>query len=499
MKKLLFSTFLFCAVPFLNMFLNEPVAMGNTPLPGEQPSYQITDHVLPEDCEIRRVGAKNINLCDLSAAFGRVETDIRARLDAVDFDWLGYGDHTGSVVNIPPGLWWLETPVRICRQMHISGASGGNGGATFLFVPKGGSGFHFSYFDECVEAGVGEGASGSLVENLNLYEATGTLTTSIASSAFWVEDTFVEIRNVQTYGFVQSIRISADHLRTPRTNANGWKVSNVSLVNPEHAGLFVDGGDANAGLASSVNLVGGCVRGSTWKNSLGPCASLVSSEQIGSTYLAIQASRSYDTTTGENFGNYFYDGDGQKSICVGCYSEADNVLPVLAPNVMAIGMHGLGFTGGFRQAGPVMSGLQITNQISATNKVTTNLGDKANYAGTGIEFKPAGGLMTQVLSLNADPANKRWRLDVGHLGSGVALGIGGTSDAQGGYGGVTVPKNLSLGAFPYTAMGTTTGTPAISLCNRAGNIYFEQSPTADGPVGYQCRTENSSWIWRSFR
>lgn len=451
-------------------------ALAIAALPGEQKAYSITEFVKPEDCAIRRVGAKNINLCDLAPAFDRAQLAVKTALDAVDFDWLGYGDHTGSSVTIPPGLFWVSREIRLCRQMHVSGASGGSGGATFLFTPHGGSGFRVAFFDECVAVGLGEGGDNSLIENMNIFEATGVPANSTLDYAISVEASMVEIRQIQTYGFVQAIRISADRLRVPRTNANGWHVDHVTLSNSEHAALFVDGGDANAGLALAVNLKGGCVRGSYWKDKLGPCASLIDSEQIGSTYVATEASMSVDTTTKENFGNYLFQNAATKSTVVGLYSEVDLVKPQFAPNTTVLGLHAFSGLGGFRLSGPRVSGLELVNDRTPTNVVTTRLGDKAAPE-TGLEVVTSVAGMREI-RLKADAAAKVWTVGVANTNAGVGAKVSGAEQ---------------LGAIQLPGM-VSTGTPAAALC-KAGAVYFEKNPVKTGPVGYQC----ASGAWRSFK
>lgn len=445
-------------------------------LPGEAPSYRLTEWIAATDCKIRRVGAEDLELCDLAPALARVALDYRERVPA---GWLGYGTRSGPAIQLAAGRWWLDVAVRFCRQIALTGAGGGDWGAgSVIYAPKGGSGLRVAAYDECDAEGLGGGGQGSIIERLALVEATGASVTSSLSWAISLEAR-AEIRDVFINGFVQGVRISADHNRAPPTNANGWRLWNVVAQNQEHAGLFVDGGDANAGTAVAPNFTGACRRGSYWVPRLGEsCADFVMSDFLGGTLIGARASGSFDVETGANFPNYVFEGGSQKAVCLGCYSETDAVPPVLAQHTIWIGASALAGEGGYRQAGQIASGLQLSNDRDPANKVAVYLGSASTVGGAAIELVPSGGVLSYPLRLKAEPATKSWRVDVANLNSGVALRIGGAIDAQGSYGGVTFPKPVYLGspAIPVQVVSSTTalaqpcvvGTESILRIPQAG-------------------------------
>lgn len=450
-------------------------------LPGEDHAWDIREQVIQvQDCKIFRVGAKDETLCDLSPAFKRIEDAIRATLPV---GWLGYGTRTGAQVTIPPGRFFISTPVRFCRQMTVRGAGGSYPGAiTTVYTPKGGSGFRFAHAAECTAAGLGMGSMGSVIEELAIIEATGPVPNSHLSWGILLEAD-ATVRNVWTNGFVQGVRISADVTRKPATAASRWRLFNVIAIYPEHAGIYVEGGDANAGLGEASSVVHGCDKGSTWISSLGACADIIDNSLIGNTWVAMHASGSVDSTTGVNFPNYALGvgKDGQKTVCVGCYSESDNSPPLMGKHAMVLGQQAMTFVGsGYAQAGERANGISYVNSKDAANAVTTNFGTQS-AAGAGLEMVPSGGTLptAAALRIKAEPSTKTWRTDVQNNNLAVAFRIG-------------ADVNSNLGQL--LLKGTTTGTPAAALCS-AGAVYFEKSPTIKGPVGYQC----ASGIWRSFR
>lgn len=475
------------------------------PLPGLQPGpYKLEQWVdRSVDCVgTHRVAGKNLAICDYAPAFDRIFLDVSTNLGSVDFDWLGYGDKTGTRIEVPAGLLWLSHTVQICRQMIIQGVSGGFGGATGFYTPHSSGAFKISYYDECVAAGLGEGGTDTIIRDMNILEANGADPTTQLVAGIQM-DSRARLENLYIYGFVQGVRISADVTRTPRTNANGWGLYNVQVTNPEHAGIYVDGGDANIGLALQPNVVGGCIRGSYWSPTLGPCADHVYSDFLGSTVIASHASGSYDHTTNVNFSNFIgSDGASARGVYLGMYSENDAELPAFGPVAMCIGNTCKTGIGGHREVGDYMSSVQIVNDKDPLNVVTVTMGSLAS-GGSAIEFKPSGPngtTMTQPLRLKADPTNLRWRADVGNLNPGSVL-IGGAAAATGGFGAVTFPLADSIGSAAIQ-MQVSTGTPAASLCSVTsfGAFYFERQPSKTGPAFYECAKLTTSPVtygWRS--
>lgn len=485
----LISLVIFSALPMLALVLLGLVCDAHaTPLlPGEQRAYSIVEFVdVLDDCKVFRVGAKNETLCDLEPAFKRLETELKT---ALPIGWLGYGPRTGGFVTIPPGRWFVGQTVRFCRQMKIVGA-GGNypGPATIVYAYKGSGAFHFAHYAECHADGAGDGSMGSVFSDISVQQATGLPVNDIDDIGILVEaDSVVE--RVWTYGFVQGFRVSADVNRTPITGANRWRLQYVTAIAAEHAGISVDGGDANAGLGDQVNTKTNCVQGSRWTALLGPCANIVDSSFLGNTWVATHASGSVDAGTGENFPNYYFDGASNTSGLFGAYSESDAVRSPMP--VGAMWLAGTGYrqaTGGYRQAGKRSSGLEAINDRNPLNIVTTRMGDAA-APDTGLEVTTsvAG---TREIRLKFDPVTLSHTLGVANTGSGIGLRMSAIDP----FGAVTLPKGVLL---PQNLMiSVSTGTPAASLCV-PGAVYFEKAPKDGKPGAYQC-VGLPSPHWRAF-
>ena len=426
---------------------------GQTTIPDD-----ITSLVaVAQDCAIRRVGGRDIELCDLAPAFGRAADLARQIPDG----WLDWGQRTGGHLRIPAGQWWLSHRVDLCQSWHVEGTGpGGMAAPTRIYVPHSSGGFRQAPYGWCESQGLGQGGA-SLIERLALIEATGTTATPTTAPVYGVEiNGGLHLRGVYIRGFVQGVRVSADHNRIPASNANGWRLTDVRIEHSEHAGLSVSGGDANTGLALAPNTVVTCKRGSAWKPLLGDCAPQVYQDYLGSTIVGAHASNSNDENSGENFPNYRFTGNSQRSVCLGCYSESDAVRPVNAPFTTWIG--GIANPiGGLYLRGPLASALSISNAGDPSNAVTLRMGALAS-AGTALEIVPSGGLMTQPLRLKAEQGTRSWRLDVANLNSAVALRIGGATAAVGGYGGVTAPKGIRLGVSNKLVATSTSGKVVVA-------------------------------------
>jgi hypothetical protein len=78
------------------------------------------------------------------------------------------------------------------------------------------------------------------------------------------------------------IHIDADVTRTPPTNANQWRIDGGAAIGNNGVGLFVRGGDANAGVAVRFDSVGN--KGGNYMDS----------SFLGNTYIACHSDRSND-------------------------------------------------------------------------------------------------------------------------------------------------------------------------------------------------------------
>lgn len=470
-------------------------------LPCERKTYNIRNFVQAEtECAIYRIGGQDVSMCDVAPAFGRIEDDIILSFDPIEFDWLGYGDRTGAPVYIPPGTWRISQEVRLCRQMLITGAGGGNGGATMIYAPHSVSGIRFAYYDECVAAGVGEGAGGSTMEQLNLYELPGPIATTVPSFGVSIEDAFVTVRHVQTYGFVNAFRISADHTRLPKTNANGFELQHISIKASEHAGVLADGGDANAGLGTTVNVSTGCTRGSYWQSTLGDCADIVESSFLGNTWVAAQASGSVDATTGVNFPNISTDGLSQRASFLGLYSEVDLMPPSFANQTSVLGGTAKDGIGGHREQGDWTSSVIYENAGDPANIVTTRFGAAAAPAAA-FEVAAPSTAVAQPMRLKLDSANHQYIWNEANTGSGNFMKVAAVTSAPQGLGAITFPLPLSLGGTPTIPMQVVTSTPTATPCTATnlGAVYWERAPTKTGCVEYRCTKTGTTLAWRCLK
>lgn len=449
------------------------------PLAGEAPIIPIADFVnRDEDCKIVHYGGKDVKRCDFQPAFEQIQLQLKES-----------GQVAGRVI-IPPGDFYVAKVIPICVPLLIEG-SGPN--VTILNVARGVTTFRTMHRPECRSLGLGDGGAGTTFTGMTVREVSGPNVT-VPNFGFLAETRTI-FQSVDVDGFVQGIRISGDVKRSPSTNTNSWRMMGVRVVNAEHADIYLDGGDANAGVALQFSVTTACRRGAYWAPTLGPCANLMDRSFLGNTYIGLHASSSYDPETGTNYPNYVFEGQSQKSVII-AYSESDDMPPQLSPHSIWLGFAALTTVGGgFGQVGPEMNGISVRNARDAANVVELRAGSQA-APGTGLELAPSQTPslgMTQPFRLKADPANKRWLGNVANIGAGNAWTIGGTADAPGGYGGLSAPKGILL---PQNLqLSVSTGTPSAALCT-VGTVYYEGAPKAGGARGYQCVTGKSGPIWQ---
>jgi hypothetical protein len=152
------------------------------------------------------------------------------------------------------------------------------------------------------------------------------------------------------------MHISADHTRNPPTNANGWRITGGKALDNGGHGLFVEGGDANAGLAlhlrSNTNGKWGIFDSSFLGNTYIQCPT--SSNQLGAVHAESTAASCF-------FGCYVESGSGGK-------------VEIKDPSVW-IGSHAAPTGAGtILDAGQMRGIWQVKNDLDPTNTVRMDFG-----------------------------------------------------------------------------------------------------------------------------
>lgn len=248
----------------------------------------------------------------------------------------------GCKVVIPRGEYTITKTIHICRSMVIEGASGrGWGAGTRIITTTGTTAFKINSPAECVRLGFpkvdfrpGSGAWTD-ISNLQLRDNTGfwspTSTTPVINAGVFMEAR-ATVHDASIIGFTQGIRVDAGVGRPfiptssvsfevgEATNANMWSVRDVKIDNSRHAGLYINGPDANAGYTLGLDSDTNCQDGDIYEPILGPCASIYDSSFLGNTHLAGHSSFMVDRR-GNEYPHYLSDSPNSRNVWVGMYGE----------------------------------------------------------------------------------------------------------------------------------------------------------------------------------
>lgn len=206
--------------------------------------------------------------------------------------------------------------------------------------------------DALVFVGTGE-ASGFNLTSKRSYQSLDI------ANGITINANSVSIKDILIRGFTTGVWIYGS-AENQGTNANHWRMDSIDIIRSGWAGVYVDGPDSNAGAGYSVMIQTSCYVG-TGMASLGVCASLIDSSFLGNTWVAAHTATAKDSISGEVFGSYIFDGDNQRSVCIGCYSESNQLPGIMAKWTNILG--GIGnWTGkGMRMVGPQMSAISVPN------------------------------------------------------------------------------------------------------------------------------------------
>ncbi|NJO17735.1 MAG: hypothetical protein HC877_18975 [Thioploca sp.] len=85
------------------------------------------------------------------------------------------------------------------------------------------------------------------LENLQLLSNTSSVTYGLDA------ESSITLDKVQINGFGKGLHIRGSYAHN-KTNANGWFLNRVTILNTGNYGFYVEGDDGNAGLAQLLNI-----------------------------------------------------------------------------------------------------------------------------------------------------------------------------------------------------------------------------------------------------
>lgn len=474
--------------------------------PGVRHTYELSNFLKPEDCDAKS--------CDIYPAWTQVMSICEPEVGAPP----GQGERVGCVITLAPGVYRLSQTLRWCRGHIFRGSGGGHwNAATAIHVAKNTSAIVTKFAYECDALDLGFGADAAQITDLALISDGNT--GAAPTYGIQVENAFNLMQNLWIRGFTANIFISADVTRKPSTNANGWRIINVTVDQAEHAGIIVKGGDSNVGLADAFNSASNCAKASKWEAILGRCANVIDHSFLGCTWIAAHTAAPYEfykpwpvgtgtltpsvygfatlsvdralvvgdfmkmtpggralvtainadgtatarvfdrpvgtfsfayTIPWRSYPGFDFNKAAQRSVCVGCYTESDQLPSILGQNDNVLGGLSTWDGAGSIFQGPHMNALIINNTRDSANPVQIAFGTAADR-GTFWEARPVDPTSQQTkhpLRFKYEPAYQCFKEDVANLNSGVVRRIGGATTSPGSYGSQWFSRPPFVGTTP---------------------------------------------------
>lgn len=243
---------------------------------------------------------------------------------------------------------YTTKPITLCRQVVLEGISGAGWGAATVIKTDGETGIHVSDTAHCESLGFEENSSGawSSIRDLALQDV-GNYGTPLRYSAGILMEARAEVTSVWIRGFTQGIRICAGHARETvtstaaffqgaATNANAFRLINVTVDLSRHSGVFIDGADVNAGYTLGVNSTRNCKDADLYTPHLGPCANLHESSFLGNTHIAPHSADAKDLRDGQHH-QYLSDNVNARNVWLGPYSESGDGVSIASRQDIVLG------------------------------------------------------------------------------------------------------------------------------------------------------------------
>lgn len=313
-------------------------------------------------------------------------------------------------IEISDGECSLGSTVELCPGVEISGAS-----EQHTVIRTATTAFHVRRYGSCRADGVRWTGSVRL-EKLYLL---GSPRHPTESPRFGVHaENNIRLGRLRMNGFTQGVRLVSDGRLSPPGLANLWRMDEVWIQNVEHAGVFVDGGDVNVGLALGLNISPPtCSAVDKWPQ-LGECAAIVDDAFLGNVYVAPH-------TAGTRGRSYALTHPSARHALLGAYAEADQLPGYVGPQSMVLGGIGAWEGPGLHVVGQYFSGARFVNRRDPSNIVELELGGATNVPGTFFAARSHALGYSWPLRFKAEPSRMCYRLDVANLDSAVPFRVSG--------------------------------------------------------------------------
>lgn len=381
-------------------------------------------------------------------------------------------------VELPRGVMFLNGSLTLNTSVHFVGHGAGQSGGNFATTLK----FPANTLGIVVKKGATgpnqNGGDASIIEGVFLQGGGGS-----ASTAHGVDvQARIKLRDVAIEGFAgNGINVVADI--ADRKNANLWALDTVSITGCGQHGIYVAGGDTNAGVATGINASGNGGWG------------IYDSSFLGNTYIGCH-------TASNTLGAYKSDNLNSRNVFLGCYSEGNQPASEIDAQSMVVGgLHGSGLTGtGYFAVDGGFDRLQSKNGAGSPEiAIGTGTGTAGDASGVLQLTDPVSTAQQTVLKW----ITGRWRWLFANLDAGELLSFYTASATQAnGYSRDLVAGGLGIrnGFYAGSGMkyrGTGTAPPATGSWLRGDTIYNDD-PFPGGFCGWVCTSAGAPGTWKTF-
>lgn len=385
------------------------------------------------------------------------------------------GSYAG-VIEIPPGSYYLSNTWKIDRQVRITGHSSPDGnapGAVRLIFADGIDGIVFEDYRTSVS---GNFADGATLERVYITRKNFALSTG---DGIWMR-TRARLRDIIIDRFGRhGCRIDATSgASTTQGNANNWEIQSSRFMRNGMDGLFVDGADANAGVAIRLDCSANGRHG------------IYDSSFLGNTYVACHVdanlAEGYKT---DNLNNY--------CVFVGCYEEGGWTPSSFAGATTVLG--GV-LAQRINNGGMAVGNGSVSGFVSTKGAATLTVGQQQNITDTALTFSSS---TLDVWRLTKEVG--RWFLRWANYAPATPLSIygDGTTPANGYARDLT--SNGGIGFSDYYLGGTGQMRfrgvrPSIPTSGNwlRGDIVYDENPVAGGYIGWVCVASGTPGTWKAF-
>lgn len=380
----------------------------------------------------------------------------------------------GGRVFVPRGVYSLASDLIINCQVHLEGEGGMDHDGTRLLFANG-KGIKVQY-----NIAGNINASWTIIKNLRVHGAAKTvLVNAIEIKAHGVAVENVSISNFKGNGI--------DNFTTvPDSNGNNWILHNVRVSECDGHGVFIDGPDSNAGVATMIdsNNNGG------W--------GIYDSSFLGNTYVACH-------TAANTLGAYKTDSANARNVFIGCYSESGQPASALVtPTFVVGGLHAAGFTVGSTHAFlDVDSGGEVTSlhglgseEITGSDTLIAMLGGNPSNGDILKVFHTTN--IANNFRLRHSGKNIRW--DYANSDAAVTFLISGPTTLRT-YGRSAIEPyafetdRLFIGSDNNARLITMAAAAPASGAHAIGEVVFNSAVAVGQPNGWRCTVAGTPGTW----